>query len=112
LLAGWLAAVSLKEKDRRMPWVFGAAMATHPLLDFIFTEASGVELFWPLADERFRLAAHNFTIYRLNPHSLAERVQLLLLIALIELLIYGSLLLIVLLIRNRRKQFFLSGSNR
>ena len=100
-LMGWVVTRLMKEPEWKLALIFGAAMVTHPLLDFIFTSSDGVELLWPLSGNKFALGSQGFGIYRWSHDSLIHRAQDLLEITIIELLFYGSLLVAVLLFRGR-----------
>jgi membrane-bound metal-dependent hydrolase YbcI (DUF457 family) len=91
-LAGWLASIVTKQRAWTAALIFGFAMLTHPLLDYIFTSSDGVELWWPLSDERVRLGSQGFGIYAWRHPTLTLKVQALLEVALLELLFYGSML--------------------
>lgn len=101
-LSGWLVTLLLKKPEWKPALIFGTAMLTHPLLDFIFTSSDGVELFWPLSEQRFRLGSQGFGVYRWNHHSLIGRAEDLLAIVILELMLYGSVLAGMLLFRSRR----------
>ena len=74
----------------RTVFVLSAAMATHPILDCMFTDSAGVELFWPFSHAQWHLDLP--TLVFLPPHhSLFERVLGLILIAVQEAALYGSL---------------------
>ncbi|HZS06610.1 MAG TPA: metal-dependent hydrolase [Blastocatellia bacterium] len=111
LLAGLAAAAMLmKEPGWKAALIFGAATATHPLLDFIFTSSDGVELLWPLSADRFALGSQGFGIYGLRHDSLTHGAEDLLKTIVAELLLYGSMLAAVLLSRGRpaRTQSFIA----
>ncbi len=96
LLCGWLVAVLLhesKEHTRQM-FVYAAAMATHPLLDWLFTSSSGVELLWPFRHDRLRLGVEPPMPYVWHHHSLLGKAFDLTQLVLVELAIYGSLFLL------------------
>jgi hypothetical protein len=52
-IVGVMTALVLAKRSPRMMLVFSLAIASHPLLDYFFTESRGVELFWPFADQRY-----------------------------------------------------------
>ncbi len=100
-LMGWIVARLMNRREWKTTLIFGTAMMTHPLLDFIFTTSDGVELFWPLSEQRLRLGSQGFGVYHWSHHSLTGRAEDLLGIVMIELLLYGSLLGAVLHCRGR-----------
>ena len=96
LLCGWLAAVLFHQRAEhtRQMFVYGAAMATHPLLDLLFTQSAGVELFWPFRHELVRLGVEPPVAYVWHHHSWQGKFFDLTQIALVELALYGSLFLL------------------
>jgi membrane-bound metal-dependent hydrolase YbcI (DUF457 family) len=100
-LTGWIVAWRLKRREWKTALIFGTAMMTHPLLDFIFTSSDGVELFWPLSEQRFRLGSQGFGVYHWHHHSLTGRLEDLLGIVIIEFMFYGAVLAAVLHCRGR-----------
>jgi membrane-bound metal-dependent hydrolase YbcI (DUF457 family) len=96
LLSGWLCAVTLHRSidHTRQMFVYAAAMATHPLLDCMFTLSEGVELLWPFRHERLRIGATPPVAYVWHHHSLLGKLVDLAQIALVEFAIFGSLFLL------------------
>lgn len=96
VLCGWLVAVLLhrSQEHTRQMFVYAGAMATHPLLDFLFTSSEGVELLWPFRHERLRLGLESPIRYDWDHHSLLGRLIDLTQIALLELALFGSLFLL------------------
>lgn len=93
VLCGWLVAVLLHRsaEHTRQMFVYAAAMATHSLLDFLFTSSEGVELLWPFRHERLRLGLEPPVRYAWDHHSLLGKIVDLMQIALVELALFGSL---------------------
>lgn len=85
----------------RTVFILSAAMASHPLLDCMFTDSAGVELFWPFLHTQWRLDLPAL-IYLPPHHSLWGRVLGIALIGMQEAAIYGSLFLFVWLLRRLR----------
>ena len=96
LLCGWLVAVLFHRsaEHTRQMFVYAAAMATHPLLDYFFTISEGVELFWPFRHDRLRLGVEPPIAYVWHHHSWLGKAYDLSQIALVELALYGSLFLL------------------
>lgn len=82
--------------------VFSAAVASHPLLDFLMTESGGVALWWPFTDSRYKLGAQTVIDYSWSSTSFWNAAVDILRISLIELIIFGPLLLLVVLLKRRR----------
>ncbi|MBI1765184.1 MAG: metal-dependent hydrolase [Acidobacteria bacterium] len=84
----------------RAALLFSTAMASHPLLDFFFTDSTGVKLFWPFSQEYVRLAVPSPTAFAWNRTSplghLVDVVQ----VSTLDFVIYGSLFLLVWLLRQ------------
>jgi membrane-bound metal-dependent hydrolase YbcI (DUF457 family) len=97
LLCGCLVAWLLHRREdyTRQAYVYTAAMATHPLLDWLFTASSGVELLWPFYHERLRLGVTPPMAYVWHHHSMLGRAFDLTQLVLVELVLYGSLFLLV-----------------
>jgi membrane-bound metal-dependent hydrolase YbcI (DUF457 family) len=85
----------------RTVFVFSAAMASHSLLDCMFTDSAGVELFWPFSHANVRLELPPL-VYIPSHHSLWERLVGLVLIGLQEIIVFGSFFLLVWLVRRLR----------
>lgn len=96
LLCGGLLASLLRLGWRwepshlRAAFVLSAAMASHPLLDFMFTDSAGVELFWPVSHEWVRLGMPPPVSYDWDFQSLPEMAFAVVRIALQECAIFGS----------------------
>lgn len=84
----------------RAACLFSAAMASHPLLDFLFTDSVGVELFWPFAHEYVRLGLPSPTAFAWNHVSPLGRLVDMVQVALLDLMIYGSIFLLAWLLRQ------------
>lgn len=85
--------------------VYSRAVVSDPLLDYLFTESLGVELFWPFSNVRLKLQIPNLIDYSLRTTSGWETLIDLFKIILIELIIFAPILLIVLWAKqmNRRR---------
>ncbi len=99
LVAGALTAVVTGCRSARGAVTFSAAIASHPLLDYVITESQGVALWWPFTDHRYKLRAPNPIDYTWSNASFWDTAVDVLLISLTELLIFGPLLLLVMLLR-------------
>jgi len=101
--------LALWQSQRSVRWrallVYGAAMATHPLLDFLFTDSKGVELFWPFSPELVRLGLAPPIPYSWDHHSLLGKSVDLAQMSLMELCLFGAFFLLIWLVRQfaRRK---------
>jgi len=82
--------------------VFSAAVASHPLLDFLMTESRGVALWWPFTDARYKLSGPNPIDYTWSSTSFLDAAVSILRISLISLLIFGPLLLLIVLLTRWR----------
>lgn len=101
-LCGGLLALFVREGGTplRATLLFSAAMASHPLLDFLFTDSVGVELFWPFAHEYVRLGLPSPTAFAWNHDSPFGRLVDLVQVAMLDLAIYGSVFLLAWLLRQ------------
>jgi membrane-bound metal-dependent hydrolase YbcI (DUF457 family) len=79
--------------------VLSGAMASHAMLDCMFTDSAGVDLFWPFSHDLVQLGLPSL-VYQPPHHSLAERIVGLALIAVQEVLVFGSFFLFVWLVRR------------
>jgi membrane-bound metal-dependent hydrolase YbcI (DUF457 family) len=84
--------------DKVLMW--SLATLSHPLLDFLITEAGGVELFWPFSTRRFKLSLPNPIDYSWRNISMWDTFLDLLKICLIEFIIFAPIFLLVLWIRQ------------
>ena len=95
-LVGLVMVIVSRDWKSRSFLVFGAAFASHTLLDFLFTESQGVALWWPLTNHRYKLRLPNPVDYT----SLWDTPLDVLKISLSELVIFAPLLLTVILLRR------------
>ncbi len=84
----------------RAALLFSAAMATHPLLDFLFTDSVGVELFWPFAHQYVRLGLPSPTAFAWNRATPLGHLVDMAQVALLDFAIYGSVFLLAWLLRQ------------
>jgi membrane-bound metal-dependent hydrolase YbcI (DUF457 family) len=111
-LLGFLVSLGSGKLRFKDVSIYSLAIVSHPLLDFVFTESKGIELFWPFSTQRFRLQLPNPINYGLRDESVWTALWDLLKISLIELMIFAPLLLIVLWITKvSRRRLRLSGNN-
>ncbi len=90
----------LRVTQLRAALLFSAAMATHPLLDFIFTDSVGVELFWPFAHQYVRLGLPSPTAFAWNRASPLGHLVDMAQVAGLDFAIYGSVFLLAWLLRQ------------
>lgn len=83
---------------------FSAAVASHPLLDYLITESRGVALWWPFTDRRYKFRGPNPIDYTWSSTSLWEAAVDILRISLIELIMFAPLLLLVIFVRRLAKR--------
>lgn len=100
LFLGLTTAAVLGGSKLRSIVVFSCAAVSHTLVDFLMTESTGVALWWPFTDRRFRLSLPNPIDYTWDNGSLWGSAIDLLRISLIELMIFAPILLVVLLVRR------------
>ena len=101
-LCGGLLALFIRDQrlQLRAALLFSAAMASHPLLDLLFTDSVGVELFWPFAHQYVRLGLPSPTAFAWNRDSPLGHLVDLMQVALLDLAIYGSVFLLAWLLRQ------------
>ena len=97
--AGGVGALFARRRRLRVWFGFGLAGASHPLLDYLFTESRGVDLFWPFSATHHRLGLMPPIGYDWRRDSLAEQASDLLTICAFELAMGAALLMLVLLLR-------------
>ena len=85
----------------RAALVFSAAMATHPLLDYLLTDSRGVELFWPFAHEYVRLGLTSPSAFTWQPGGRLGRVVYLVQAGILDLVMFGPLLVLSFWLRQR-----------
>ncbi|HEV2861135.1 MAG TPA: metal-dependent hydrolase [Pyrinomonadaceae bacterium] len=99
-LLGLLTAVVLRDVKARSVLVFGAATASHTLLDLLVTDSRGVTLWWPFTNRRYRLGLDGPVDYVWSNASVWDVVVAVLGVSVVELIIFGSLLAVVFLVRR------------
>jgi LexA-binding, inner membrane-associated putative hydrolase len=99
-LMGWVAAAIV----RRICWkdaaVYGAAMLSHPLLDYVFTQSRGVELFWPFSNARHKLGVAAPIVYAWRDDSIVGMIVDIARLCAVETVAGASVLLLILLLRK------------
>ncbi|MCM3872360.1 MAG: metal-dependent hydrolase [Pyrinomonadaceae bacterium] len=101
LFLGLMTAAMVSGKKLRNIVVFGCAAGSHTLLDYLMTESTGVALWWPFTNHRYRLSLPNPIDYNWDNASLWASAIDLVRISLSELMIFAPILLVVLLARRR-----------
>jgi len=88
-LRGWRAALACV-----LP------VLSHPLLDYLVTESHGVELWWPMTGQRYKLGIDELSYYHFVRAS--HGVQTLARLCLAEAVLFGPVLAVTLLVSCRR----------
>jgi membrane-bound metal-dependent hydrolase YbcI (DUF457 family) len=96
---------SLSGRLREGDWLragskYAIAILTHPLLDYVYTDSRGVELFWPFSNRRFALGIMPPIEYSFRHHSFLLFLADLLGLILVELFLAGSVLATTLIFRR------------
>ena len=105
---GALAAAALRELRLGDGIKYGLAVLSHPLLDYVYTDSRGVELFWPFSDQRYALGMMPPIEYTLRRGSLYLKLIDLACLCLVELLVCGAVLVAILILR---KMFRIMGQS-
>lgn len=100
IFLGLITAAVLGGGKVRSIVVYSCAAMSHTSLDYLMTESTGVALWWPFTDRRYRLSLPNPIDYTWDNESLLGSAIDLLRISLIELTIFAPILLVVLLARR------------
>ena len=79
---------------------YAIAILTHPLLDYVYTDSRGVELFWPFSNRRFALGIMPPIEYSFRRHSRLLFLADLSGLILVELFLAGSVLAATLIARR------------
>ncbi|HEX7334806.1 MAG TPA: metal-dependent hydrolase [Pyrinomonadaceae bacterium] len=99
-LLGLITIVILRDWKVRSFILYGAAAASHTLLDYLITESRGVALWWPFTDHRYKLEITNPIDYTWSNTSIWEVSAGVLKITLTEFMIFAPILLLVVLLRR------------
>jgi len=94
-LIGLVAAAVINHFSLRDVMAYFLATLSHSILDFLFTESRGVELFWPFSDERFKSGLQAPISYTWRPHPLSAKFTDILGMCLYELAVFATVLLTV-----------------
>lgn len=91
--AGLVLAAALRRRATRPAdvGVLALAMATHPVLDLMFTRSSGVELLWPFTGARYRLRLRSPLFYEVEKEDALTFLRDVAWASLKELIAYGVL---------------------
>lgn len=100
LFVGALIAFVFGGRSVRAFIAFSAAIASHPLLDYLMTESRGVALWWPFTDRRYKFRGPNPIDYTWSSSSFWEAAFDVLRISLIELIMFAPLLVLIILVRR------------
>ncbi|MGE0132821.1 MAG: metal-dependent hydrolase [Blastocatellales bacterium] len=77
------------------------AMLSHPILDFLFTESRGVELFWPFSGKLFKFGLQPPLSYNWRLRPLSAKITDIVELCLFELAVFTSILLMILWVKGR-----------
>ncbi|HSE20559.1 MAG TPA: metal-dependent hydrolase [Pyrinomonadaceae bacterium] len=101
---GFACWLILKDRRPTTLMLLCAIVASHTLLDYLFTESQGVALFWPITDHRYKLNWFNPINYTMRTRPMIASALDLARICALELLLFGPLFLVGLLVRKRWAQ--------
>jgi membrane-bound metal-dependent hydrolase YbcI (DUF457 family) len=104
-LVGLVAAAIINHFSPRTVTVFFLATLSHSVLDFLFTESRGVELFWPVSDKFFRLGLRPPISYNWRMYPLSAKITDILVLCFTEFAFFTTILLAILWLRGRRGAF-------
>ncbi len=100
---GVLTALVMGRPSARTMLAFSLATASHPVLDYFFTEGRGIALFWPFTDFRYRYGSEGTVYHALRSGQSGGRLRVRLVIAsLIEAAVFLPMLGAALWWRRRR----------
>ncbi len=102
LLVSLLNSALLGKFKTKETIVYGLAVISHDLLDFLSTKSmAGVELLWPLSNHRFKLGLFDYPEFYVDPRfqTLTDSGVNMLKMSLIESLVFAPLLVTILFIR-------------
>ncbi len=100
-LAGMGAAAVIKQFSFRDVTAFSLAALSHPILDFLFTESRGVELFWPVSGDLFKLGLQPPFTYDWRPRPLEAKITDIFELCLSELVLFATILLVILVVKSK-----------
>ena len=102
LAVGCLAAVVLGRSRIREAIAYGSAVLSHGVLDFLAAKKYfGVELFWPLSTQRFKLGVFGISEFGTRDYPLAAVIIDWLRPCLLELVIFAPVFLLVVLLKRK-----------
>lgn len=97
VVAGVLTALLMGRRSARMIVAFILATASHPMLDFVFTEGAGIALFWPFTDHRYLLGTQGTVYHAIRNGQEGGRFRFRLILAsLIEAAVFVPVLMLAL----------------
>lgn len=85
------AAIRRRETHPADAGVVALAMATHPVLDLMFTRSGGVALLWPFTHARYRLGLRSPLFYEVEKEDALTFLRDVAWASLKELVVYGLL---------------------
>lgn len=100
LMVGAFSGRVLEREWGRAGSKYAIAILTHPLLDYVYTDSRGVELFWPFSDRRYALGIMPPIEYSFRHQSMFLFLADLLGLILVELFLAGSILTATLIARR------------
>ena len=101
IAVGCVAAFAFGLSRIREAIAYGSAVLSHGLLDYVATKKYlGVELFWPVSTERFKLGEIGLSEFASRDHPLTAIIIDWLKPCLIELMIFAPVFLAVLLLKR------------
>ncbi|MDX2030556.1 MAG: metal-dependent hydrolase [Blastocatellia bacterium] len=99
-VVGGLAAWFARMRGLRGWLTFSLATLSHPLLDYVYTESRGVELFWPFSRGRHRLGVMPPLGYDWRRETLLEMANDIVTLCAFELAVGASLMMLILMARE------------
>src|SRR5262245_3480917 len=102
-LIGLVAAAVINHFSLRDVMAYFLATLSHSILDFLFTESRGVELFWPFSGKLFKFGLRPPFPYDWRPYPLGAKITDILILCLFELAVFATILLVVLWARAKMR---------
>lgn len=100
ILLGFAVALFFQQPILSHTALWALVTISHPILDYLFTDSRGLELFWPLSDKRYLYGMRNPIDYSWRTGSLWDAAADMLKISVAEFVVYGLIFCVILWLKG------------
>lgn len=104
-LVGLVAAALINHFNFRDVMTYFLATLSHTIMDFLFTESRGVELFWPFSSKLFKFGLQPPFPYDWRARPLSAKIADIFQLCLFELAVFATILMVILWIKSRARRY-------